>query len=98
MIQVSQFTPRSNVLRCDQLLDYERQICSGMWGGSQAYINGTHHFLLVCVVSNLQAVSFDNASPGHLAMVIYEWTDVMYLGKITTSETDDDLPVSLSIF
>jgi hypothetical protein len=47
-----------------------------MWGGSQAYIN----------------VSFDNASPGHLAMVIYEWTDVMYLGKPTTSETDDDLP------
>jgi hypothetical protein len=30
-----------------------------MWGGSQAYIN----------------VSFDNASPGHLAMVIYEWTE-----------------------
>ena len=30
-------------------------------------------------------------------MVIYEWTDVQYLGKITTSETDDNLPVSLSI-
>lgn len=51
--------------------------------------------LFVGVVLNLQTVSFDNASPGHLAMVIYEWTDVMYLGKTTTSETDDDLPVSL---
>jgi hypothetical protein len=68
-----------------------------MWGGSQAYINGIIISFLVAVVSNLQAVSFDNASPGHLAMVIYEWTDVMYLGKATISGTDDNLPVSLSI-
>jgi hypothetical protein len=31
-------------------------------------------------------------SQGQLAMVIYEWSDVKYLGKITTS--DDTLPVS----
>jgi hypothetical protein len=48
-------------------------------------------------VINLQKVSFDNASPAHVAMVIYEWADVPYLGKITTSETDDYLPVSLFI-
>jgi hypothetical protein len=54
--------------------------------------------ILVGVGFNLQKVSFDNnESPAHLAMVIYEWTDVQYLGKITTSETDDNLPVSLSI-
>jgi hypothetical protein len=53
--------------------------------------------LFVGVSLNLQKVSFDNSpSPVHLAMVIYEWTDVQYLGKITISE-DDSLPVSLSI-
>ena len=53
--------------------------------------------LFVAVGFNLQKVSFNNVSPAHLAMVIYEWADVPYLGKITTSETDDNLPVSLSI-
>ena len=52
--------------------------------------------LFVGVGFNLEKVSFDNVSPAHLAMVIYEWTDVQYLGKITTSETDDNLPVSLA--
>ncbi|KAI0639574.1 lung seven transmembrane receptor-domain-containing protein [Trametes polyzona] len=45
--------------------DYDRQICSGMWGGKNAYIN----------------VTFDSGSQGQLAMVIYEWGDVKYLGK-----------------
>lgn len=53
--------------------------------------------LFVRVGFNLQKVSFDNVSPAHLSMVIYEWADVPYLGKLTTSETDDNLPVSLSI-
>ena len=53
--------------------------------------------LFVCVGFNLQKVSFDIVSPAHLAMVIYEWADVLYLGKVTRSETDDNLPVSLSI-
>ncbi|THH19061.1 hypothetical protein EW146_g2036 [Bondarzewia mesenterica] len=57
--------------------DYSRQICSGMWSNSKTYIN----------------VSFDSTSQGQLAMVIYEWKDSPYLGKVT-SETDDSLPVS----
>ncbi|KAF9056134.1 lung seven transmembrane receptor-domain-containing protein [Panaeolus papilionaceus] len=56
--------------------DYSRQTCSGMWGGPSAYIN----------------VSFDATSQGNLAMVIYEWNDVQYLGKSTASDVDDDLP------
>ncbi|KAF8913100.1 protein PTM1 [Gymnopilus junonius] len=56
--------------------DYSRQICSGMWGGPSAYIN----------------VTFDNTSQGNLAMVIYEWADVKYLGKETTPDVDDGLP------
>jgi hypothetical protein len=68
-----------------------------MWGGSQAYINGIRHVSLLRFGFNLQKVSFDKVSPAHLAMVIYEWADVPYLGKLTTSETDNNLPVSLSI-
>ncbi|KAJ6621161.1 lung seven transmembrane receptor-domain-containing protein [Mycena sp. CBHHK59/15] len=55
--------------------DYSRQICSGMWGSDSTYIN----------------VTFDAASEGQLAMVVYEWSDVEYLGKVT-SFTDDELP------
>jgi hypothetical protein len=39
-------------------------------------------------------VSFDSTSQGHLAMVIYEWKDYQYLGKVT-SKTDEYLPVSI---
>lgn len=53
--------------------------------------------LFLIVVFKTPEVSFDNTSPGHFAMVIYEWKDVQYLGKITTPETDDNLPVSLSL-
>ncbi|KIJ66304.1 hypothetical protein HYDPIDRAFT_87001 [Hydnomerulius pinastri MD-312] len=56
--------------------DYSRQVCSGMWGGPETFIN----------------VTFDAAtSHGQVAMVIYEWQDVKYLGAVT-SETDDTLP------
>ncbi|KAF8445576.1 protein PTM1 [Boletus edulis BED1] len=56
--------------------DYSRQVCSGVWGGTETYIN----------------VTFDaSSSHGQVAMVVYEWKDVKYLGKIT-SETDDSLP------
>ncbi|KAF9648501.1 hypothetical protein BDM02DRAFT_3239315 [Thelephora ganbajun] len=48
--------------------DYSRQICSGMWADSTTYIN----------------VTFDKASHGQLAAVIYEWADVVYLGKTTS--------------
>ncbi|KAI0830476.1 lung seven transmembrane receptor-domain-containing protein [Trametes gibbosa] len=50
--------------------DYDRQICSGMWGGKNAYIN----------------VTFDAGSQGQLAMVIYEWGDVEYLGKVAPGD------------
>ncbi|KAJ7925978.1 lung seven transmembrane receptor-domain-containing protein [Mycena leptocephala] len=55
--------------------DYSRQTCSGMWANQNTYIN----------------ITFDAASQGQLAMVVYEWSDVQYLGKIT-SMTDDQLP------
>jgi hypothetical protein len=55
--------------------DYSRQICSGMWGGHSTYIN----------------VSFDSTSQGQLAIVVYEWNDMQYLGKVT-STTDESLP------
>ncbi|KAI0034184.1 lung seven transmembrane receptor-domain-containing protein, partial [Vararia minispora EC-137] len=55
--------------------DYTRQICSGMWANQNTFVN----------------VSFDDGSQGQLAIVIYEWNDYQYLGKIT-SETEDYLP------
>ncbi|KAJ6504420.1 lung seven transmembrane receptor-domain-containing protein [Mycena vulgaris] len=55
--------------------DYSRQTCSGMWAGEDTAIN----------------VTFAPTSQGQLAMLIYEWSDVQYLGKIT-SYTDDQLP------
>jgi hypothetical protein len=58
--------------------DYSRQICSGMWASDYTYIN----------------VSFDATSQGQVAMVIYEWSDAKYLGKVTEF-SDEDLPVSL---
>ncbi|KAG0707496.1 lung seven transmembrane receptor-domain-containing protein [Suillus ampliporus] len=56
--------------------DYSRQVCSGMWASQSTFIN----------------VTFDeSSSQGQVAMVIYEWKDVKYLG-ITTSAADDSLP------
>ncbi|KAJ7446455.1 lung seven transmembrane receptor-domain-containing protein [Mycena galericulata] len=55
--------------------DYSRQTCTGMWASESTYIN----------------VTFDPTSQGQLAMIIYEWSDVKYLGKVT-SMTDDELP------
>ncbi|KIM70203.1 hypothetical protein SCLCIDRAFT_12757 [Scleroderma citrinum Foug A] len=56
--------------------DYSRQVCSGMWGGSDTYIN----------------VTFDyRTSHGQVAMAIYEWRDVKYFG-VVTSESDNSLP------
>ncbi|KAL4241630.1 LU7TM family protein [Abortiporus biennis] len=56
--------------------DYDRQVCSGMWGGKNTFIN----------------VTFDNGSHGQLAMVIYEWKDVPYLGKVTPSKDNTEMP------
>ncbi|KAJ3530094.1 hypothetical protein NMY22_g8718 [Coprinellus aureogranulatus] len=57
--------------------DDSRQVCSGMWGGSDAYIN----------------VTFDSTSQGQVALVMYEWKDVQYLGKMQRGAEDQDLPI-----
>jgi len=43
-----------------------------------------------------QTVTFDAKAQGSLAMVIYEWKDVQYLGKETSTASDEELPVSCS--
>ncbi|KAF8640627.1 hypothetical protein AX17_000287 [Amanita inopinata Kibby_2008] len=52
--------------------DYSRQVCSGMWAGKSTYIN----------------VTFEPSSQGQLAMVIYEWADADYLGKVANPNAD----------
>ncbi|KAF8349669.1 lung seven transmembrane receptor-domain-containing protein [Amanita rubescens] len=52
--------------------DYSRQICSGMWSGTSTYIN----------------VTFEPESQGQVAMVIYEWADSGYLGKVIDPNAD----------
>ena len=47
----------------------------------------------MCPNESIQ-VTFDSTSQGQLAMVIYEWKDMQYLGKIT-SQVDNMLPVSM---
>ena len=42
-----------------------------------------------------RTVTFDKGSHGQLAAVIYEWSDVGFLGKVTSYV--DDLPVSVSV-
>ncbi|UOH80485.1 hypothetical protein LQV05_003139 [Cryptococcus neoformans] len=44
--------------------DSLREVCSGMYGGKDAYIE----------------VDFDQTSSGQVALIIYEWNDVQYLG------------------
>ncbi|KAF7784069.1 hypothetical protein Agabi119p4_234 [Agaricus bisporus var. burnettii] len=56
--------------------DYSRQTCSGMWAGRNTYIN----------------VTFGQGSLGQVAMVIYEWADAPFLGKVDAGH-DDDLRV-----
>ncbi|WVQ74635.1 hypothetical protein IAR50_004236 [Cryptococcus sp. DSM 104548] len=51
--------------------DNLREVCSGMYGGKEAYIE----------------MAFDDGSSGQVALVIYEWSDVQYLG----AQGDDDL-------
>lgn len=78
--------------------DWSRQVCSGMWSSDKTYINGSCCFrpcsVLFWVADTTFAVTFDSTSEGQLAMVIYEWRDMAYLGKVT-SYIDDTLPVSL---
>ena len=78
--------------------DYDRQICSGMWGGKNTYINGVAGVpMYMRVLSySLLAVTFEAGSQGQLATLIYEWGDVGYLGKIT-SYSEDGYPVSTRV-
>lgn len=77
--------------------DYSRQTCSGMWADESTHIDGTsalrHAPRNTQVHASVTQVTFDATSQGQLSMVIYEWADVEYLGKIT-SYIDDTLPVS----
>ena len=54
---------------------------------------------LSCILCDLAhkitVVTYDSTSQGQLSMVIYEWRDMQYLGKVT-SMVDDLLPVSVS--
>ena len=60
------------------------------------------HSSMVCAHTDSEAlvelglVSFESNSQGQLAMVIYEWSDYQYLGKVT-SEIDEYLPVSFCL-
>ncbi|KAI5450888.1 hypothetical protein NCC49_002628 [Naganishia albida] len=51
--------------------DEVREVCSGMFGGKAAHID----------------VTFDPRSSGQVALVIYEWADVAFLGTETPDET-----------
>lgn len=77
--------------------DYDRQICSGMWGSQSTYINGQSPTPNSCKSRfphlDKFVVTFDGKSQGQLAMVVYEWSDMAYLGKVT-STVNTDLPVS----
>ncbi|KAJ9094999.1 hypothetical protein QFC21_005792 [Naganishia friedmannii] len=50
--------------------DQVREVCSGMYGGKNAHID----------------VTFDSRSVGQVALVIYEWSDVAFLGAETPDE------------
>nr|XP_019050058.1 major facilitator protein [Kwoniella bestiolae CBS 10118]OCF28988.1 major facilitator protein [Kwoniella bestiolae CBS 10118] len=51
--------------------DSLREVCSGMYGGKDAYIQ----------------VTFDPTSSGQVALIVYEWRDVPYLGVGTPDST-----------
>ena len=54
-----------------------------MWGGKSTYINGTANSIPVKIPLLTQAiVTFAAGSQGQLALVIYEWADSKYLGKV----------------
>ena len=48
---------------------------------------------LTVLNSHKVPVTFDAKSQGQLAMVVYEWGDMAYLGKVT-STVNTELPVS----
>jgi hypothetical protein len=73
--------------------DYSRQTCSGMWASESTYINITFNpdAQGQLAMSVLRPVS-KPTTVLTLYRLVYEWTDVQYLGKVT-SYTDEQLPV-----
>jgi hypothetical protein len=70
-----------------------------MYGGEKAYISceqryprPVHLFLDTRLLWSQITVTFDPTSTGQLALVLYEWSDVKYLGA--DSPGDDSMPVS----
>ena len=74
--------------------DDVREVCQGMYGGKKAYIERECQqmcsYAAPCsspvYMYILTPVSFDQRSSGQVALVIYEWKDVKYLGV----ESPDD--------
>lgn len=65
-----------------------------MWSGTSTYINGnTTTSLSTLVQAHSHAVTFEPESQGQVAMVIYEWVDSRYLGKVVDPNAEY-LPVS----
>ena len=87
-----------NIKDTDEL----REVCSGMYGGEKAYISREHRIEARSVSahslnlsSSVLIVTFDPSSSGQLALVLYEWDDVKYLGADTPGNEDDSMPVRI---
>jgi len=66
--------------------DELREVCSGMWGGKEAFIEGCSSnppTIPILDCSYHRVVTFDPTSNGQVALVIYEWNDVPCLGVTT---------------
>jgi hypothetical protein len=64
-----------------------------MWSGTSTYINGNIKHLSTLIQAHSHVVTFEPESQGQVAMVIYEWADSGYLGKVIDPNADY-LPVS----
>jgi hypothetical protein len=65
-----------------------------MWSGKSTYINGNINNTPLKILLLIQAiVTFAAGSQGQLALVVYEWADSKYLGKVT-NPNESYLPVS----
>ena len=91
-------TTSVNIKDTDEL----REVCSGMYGGEKAYISREHRIEARSVSahslnlsSSVLIVTFDPSSSGQLALVLYEWDDVKYLGADTPGNEDDSMPVRI---
>lgn len=89
--------PTVDIADTDEL----REVCSGMYGGKDAYIS-CEYSSPSCLDSPTHiafTVSFSQSSRGQLALVFYEWSDIQYLGVETPGANpgDEESIVSRSI-